>query len=263
MTRARDRLYVIGSQNNKKTNTKTWYSCIKESVLSNPEHKIENDNAIKFSSDIFEEDKAVVLGGKEDGIISNVENKIIETNEILPKFFDEKLPDLNNFNTEIIPVSPFESYAEKITPRSRGVVIHKLLEYISKTKSPNMDIKKIIDSYVSKIKIDDADFIKNNILELYNNPKYNFIFNDNSLSETEIITNDNNISQLLRVDKIVFDNNEIWIIDYKTDKLTNNIPSSYKKQLAKYKNALAKIYPNKKIHTAILWINDLKLVEII
>ena len=73
----------------------------------------------------------------------------------------------------------------------------------------------------------------------------------------------NNISKILRVDKVVFDNNDIWIIDYKTDKATDKMPLSYKKQLYKYKDALTQIYPNKKIHTAILWINDLKFDEII
>ena len=263
MTRARDRLYVLGSENGKKSNTKTWYSCIKESILLNPNHRIENDNAMNFSDDIFNEDKAIFLGNKEDGIISNSENKIIKNSESLPKFFDEKVPSIDKVKIKINPVSPLEKNSEKNTSLSRGIVIHKLLEYISKAQ--NQNVEKFIDAYISEIKISDADFIKNNILELYNNPKYNFIFSNNSLSETEIIVKEGNNSKILRVDKVVFDNdeNKIWIIDYKTDKLTDIVPDTYKKQLFEYKKALTKIYPDKKIHTAILWINDLKFTEVI
>ncbi len=263
MTRARDRLYVLGSENARKSNIKTWYSCIKESVLLNPNHRVENDDVIIFSNDIFEENKALVLGSKEEGDILNSENKIIKMSDTLPKFFDERVTDIKNSEIKIEPKSPLESYNENKS-LSRGVVIHKLLEYMSKIQSQD-NIENFVDVYISEMKIDDADFVKNNILELYNNPKYNFIFSNNSSSETEIIIKDGNKSNILRVDKIVFNNekNEIWIIDYKTDKLTDNVPDSYKKQLFEYKKSLTKIYPNKKIHTAILWINNLKFIEVI
>ena len=172
---------------------------------------------------------------------------------------------INKKNIEIEPKSPLQNN-ETDTSLSRGKFIHKILEHLSKNKID--DIEKFIDFEISRYekfnsKFQDVDLLKNNILELYQNPKYNFIFNGNSLSETEIITSENNISKILRVDKVVFDNNDIWIVDYKTDKATDKMPLSYKKQLYKYKDALTQIYPNKKIHTAILWINDLKFDEII
>ena len=263
MTRARDRLYVIGSANSKETNTKTWYSCIKESVLSNPNHKIENDDAVIFANDVFEENKAIILGKKEEGIIFENQSAYLQTLDKLPDFFNEIVENNKDlYNSDITPISPLEkSIDDKNTSLSRGTVIHKILEYISKFDVDN--IEKFIDTYLSKENIDDKDFIKEKILELYNNPKYNFIFNRDNLSETEIIMSENNISKILRVDKIVFDKDDIWIIDYKTDKSTETVPSSYKKQLENYKSAISKIYKNKRIHIAILWINDLKFTEII
>ncbi|MBR1544869.1 MAG: hypothetical protein IJ638_02925, partial [Alphaproteobacteria bacterium] len=259
MTRARDRLYIIGSQNSKENNTKTWYSCIKESLLLNPNHKIDFDDAIKFSSDIFEEDRAVILGDKESGILLNKdisENKKIDT---LPKFFFEKIPDIktDDFSNEII--SPLANISEKNVSLSRGTSIHKILEYLSKYKGN--DVEKFIDFYILKFNLE--PFVKDNILELYQNPKYNFIFNGENLSETEIIIKEDNLSKILRVDKVIFDNDKIWIIDYKTDKKTDSIPTSYKKQFYRYKDAISKIYPTKNIQMAILWVNDLKFAEVI
>ena len=261
MTRARDRLYDIGSQNLKNSSVKTWYSCIKESILSNPEHKEEFDDAITFSDDIFEENKALVLGNKnEEGII--LDNKISPLNisEKLPEFFNIKIDNVKENSLDITPISPLEN-SDVNKSLTQGKNIHKLLEYISKFNGNN--IEQFIDDYLLNLEIENKELIKKNILELYNNPKFNFIFKYDSLSETEIITSENNITKILRVDKVVFDKDCIWIIDYKTDKSTSTIPSEYKKQLEKYKNAMLKIYPTKKIRTAILWINDLKFSEVI
>ncbi len=261
MTRARDRLYVIGSENKSK-DAKTWYSCIKESLLSNPETKINNDTKTNFTHDVFVNDEFVVLGENETGDISNITKSSVEIPLNLPEFFDKKEDDIPSFSKNIDAKSPLSQYDKnENSSLSRGTIIHKLLEHISKFNGE--DVEKFIDFYLSKTQIEDKNLIKNNILELYNNPEYNFIFNSNNLSETEIITSENGTSQILRVDKVVFDNDDIWIIDYKTDKQTDTVPSSYRKQLEKYKDAITKIYPNKKIHIAILWINDLKFSEII
>jgi ATP-dependent helicase/nuclease subunit A len=68
----------------------------------------------------------------------------------------------------------------------------------------------------------------------------------------------------LRVDNLIFDNDNIWIIDYKSDLLIPSItPSNYIKQLNDYRNAISKIYPNKKIRCGIMWISNAKFEEII
>jgi ATP-dependent exoDNAse (exonuclease V) beta subunit len=66
---------------------------------------------------------------------------------------------------------------------------------------------------------------------------------------------------------LVIKENEIIIIDYKSDDiaykdLQNPAPQDYQQQLNIYQNLLAKIYPNYKIGTAILWIKFLQLIKI-
>ena len=70
-----------------------------------------------------------------------------------------------------------------------------------------------------------------------------------------------------RIDLLVIKENEIMIVDYKSDDITyedlqNPAPQNYQRQLNIYQNLLAKIYPNYKISAAILWIKFLQLIKI-
>ena len=65
---------------------------------------------------------------------------------------------------------------------------------------------------------------------------------------------------------MIIKNSETIIIDYKSDitppKNTNKVPKTYKKQLDFYKDTVQKIYPDKKIITMILWLENGELMEI-
>ena len=59
---------------------------------------------------------------------------------------------------------------------------------------------------------------------------------------------------------------EILIIDYKTNRPPpenpEDVPQQYLNQMNAYARALEKIYPNRKVRTALLWTNDTRLMEI-
>ena len=262
MTRARDRLYVMGVEKNIKQNT--WYSCIKQSLEENKDASFVKDEVLANFNREYIDDMVLRLGKNESGKIANETNDEKPHIISMPKYLEEKmeLPSFE-YKKDIKPKSPLTYLSDDNKSLLRGSIIHKLLENISKYANVKHDInlKEIIQKYFEKNIIDDHDFITEKILQLYNDNKYNFIFGNNSLSETEIMLSQNKDAKILRVDKLVILENDIWIIDYKTDKDTSEIPSQYKKQLQEYKNAVSKIYPNKNIHTAILWITDLKFQE--
>ena len=74
----------------------------------------------------------------------------------------------------------------------------------------------------------------------------------------------NYLQKLYRIDLVVEKENEVLIIDYKSDEyISPQALQGYRKQLELYKKAISQIYPQKKILTAILQINDLSLVKIL
>lgn len=273
MTRAKDRLYIMGindkkeDKKNDKEDNNTWYKSIKN-ALENYMNKTENEifkitdkAVIDCGIENFQDEYSICFGTSEvDGEIKKHEEKNNKKITILPNFLNQAIKKKDILKEEKKGISPLENIEEN-TSFSRGKIIHKLLEHITKYNVEN--IENFVSKYLSN-KIEDANLITDNICKLYNDSKYNFIFHGNNLTETEIAISENNITKILRVDNLVFDNENIWIIDYKTDLLPPEKASpNYIKQLNDYKNAISQIYPNKKIRSGILWITNIKFEEII
>ena len=268
MTRARDRLYVMGTggpepktkSSSKKDYDKdrTWYKSIL--LALNPDRKqdvdslnAENFDALHLRTSIGSPDVSNLPD------LEQTENLIVE-NIPLPNYLKTPVPDIIFKRNKSVDIySPLDILNSEITPFEKGTIIHKLLELLSKITPKDIDV--FVKNYLHDNEIDDA-YLCENLVKLYKDSDYSFIFNKENLAETELYVIEDGIKKQLRVDKVAFVNDDIWIIDYKTDKtVPNTIPTNYKNQLQEYKNAIAKIYPTKKIHTAILWISELKFIE--
>ncbi|MDI9313617.1 MAG: UvrD-helicase domain-containing protein [Hydrotalea sp.] len=69
-----------------------------------------------------------------------------------------------------------------------------------------------------------------------------------------------------RLDRMLITPREVKILDYKTSAAAittiAQVPASYKKQMMEYRALLQLVYPQKKIRTALLFTNGLRLIEI-
>jgi len=83
-------------------------------------------------------------------------------------------------------------------------------------------------------------------LERFFNPTY-FRFARN---EMEVITADD----LLRFDRTVVCEDEVWILDYKRDYLDSE-RADYRAQLMRYRNAARLVFPGKVIRTALITVD--------
>ena len=84
-------------------------------------------------------------------------------------------------------------------------------------------------------------------------------------TEVSIGYNDDDIPRIGRIDLLAMREGEVIIVDYKTDKKVpksrSEIPEGYIKQLKFYADAIGKIYPQHKISTKILWIEELVMMQ--
>ena len=116
--------------------------------------------------------------------------------------------------------------------------------------------------YLEKMDIEDKEKIITQIETILSNSDFNFMFGNQTFSEVEIAIE----NKTYRIDKLVIKDDEIIIIDYKTDVNVpnkDNVPTKYKTQLSNYKKVIEKIYPQKKVKTFILWFETANLMEII
>ncbi|CAM1350897.1 UvrD-helicase domain-containing protein [Tenacibaculum insulae] len=134
-----------------------------------------------------------------------------------------------------------------------GNLIHEMMAKIF----TNNDVCKIVNQYKQQGVIDkeQAVLIENDILKIVNHPKLKeyYLKNVTIYNEREIVDVDN---QIMIPDRLVYHNNEIVIIDYKTGKPSK----SYHQQLLRYERVLKSM--NFKVAKKLLiYINEDILVE--
>ncbi len=268
MTRAEDRLYVCG-HGNIKDERNCWYNLIKRSFPLETKE-------IHFGLD--EDDEPLFSKRFEYG------------QEVVPKKVAEKtvtktktvtLPDwvFKKPNDEPLPPKPLAPSRQEEEPAinsplsisdnwkySRGNIVHKLLEILPDI--PKSEWENALTNYLSRpalnIPTTQQTLLTRELLAVLNHPEFTEIFSENSRVEVPIVglLGTNVVSG--QIDRLVVTENEILIIDYKSNrnppKNNKDIPSAYLKQMQAYADVIKNIYPEHDIKCALLWTDSLTLM---
>ncbi len=139
----------------------------------------------------------------------------------------------------------------------RGTFLHKLLQYL-----PQIASEKRMEVSL-KLKPSDIE-LPENFFEIFEN-KFRPLFGSNSLAEVPIVGVVGKKAFSGQIDRLVINEKEVWIIDYKTNRHVPSCPQEvhriYKMQLAAYKNLIKKIFSDKIIKTFLLWTENMSLME--
>ncbi len=233
MTRAENELYIGGFGKSKDQNS--WYEIIKNSVTC--------AQNLEFSN---------LVGSVKKRAIEHLAEKEEQFSPIQNLKNNDKKEDENEPHSQINP------------NQIKGRLLHKLMEIIGKNHQAKQNwllfvAHKLIakEQFLGQEKKEEIYF---EIEKFLTSEDFKKIFGNKIYCEVEI--KGNNQFNLQRVDLIVEKDEEILIIDYKSDEETNQIPQKYIHQLTAYKNSLEKIYPNKPIKTAIMWLKDIKITHL-
>ena len=226
MTRAEDELYIAAFGND--NDEKSWYQIIKNST----DKRLLNNN-------IF-----VEIDQSYQKIANNHNiNKYFEEISFKPANIYQKKLNIENNSTNLSTI--------------KGEIIHNIIDFINKnylneqkwlkfqsnliianshiiTKNDKIYINKIIAKYIA------SEFFSNL-------SKYKIA------SEVEIKHN----NSIKRIDLIIFKENIIEIIDFKSDKkVPKKVSRQYIDQLMIYKSAIKKQYSNYDVKGYIIWLTD-------
>ncbi len=237
MTRSEDELYISGF--GKSSDAESWYEIIKNAL---PDNVVVEE---KFFECLLAEESTAVLTTN-ILVKKNLEN------------FSRKIPSKAVKISKDQPLRDLENSAQ-----ISGKVIHKILEIFGKNYREE---KKWLAELAKKI-IEKEIFLDSSDKKLLLDQALNFLESDqfeNLFSgkvECEVEVSDNKI--IRRIDLLVERENEVLIIDYKSDEvLPGQVPQQYLNQLKNYEIAVQKIYPEKKISCAILWTKFLKFEKV-
>ena len=261
MTRAEDRLYIVGYGRLKKED-KSWYGLAQKAL-----QKIgagSEDDAVSYQT-------AQILPAKEE--------KFLQKQEILFKNTDfayRKAPIENALSK---PLSPSHLEDEDDTAVSsplagqqmfykRGTMIHKILELLV-FKKEKSEQKAIVEAYLSAqndVSESFRDDIKREVFALLDDTKFSFLFSKNARAEVPVMGAVDGKIVSGQIDRLIVFDDKVIIVDFKTNRPAafsrENVPISYIRQMEIYQKLIEQIYPKKTVETYILWTNTLKLMKI-
>lgn len=267
MTRATDRLYIGGYTKAKKHDEKAWYFKVRE-VME------------RYDGVTEEEDGTLVVSNTQQADPDKTEKQrdVNDQAEAIPDWvFTEPdaepvparplVPSRPTEDDEDIVMSPLVAGQDRRFVR--GNITHKLLEFL-----PDFDhaaqknaAQKFVDKQASDFSAEVRESIVQEVMNIIHHPEYSPFFAKGSMAEVPItgLMDDNRIVSG-QIDRLVIDDNDIWIVDYKTNRPPPvdpaNIPSVYRKQLKAYKDTIQEIYPKHTIHCGILWTEGPRFVRL-
>ena len=152
---------------------------------------------------------------------------------------------------------------------SHGNIIHKLLEIL-----PDVELEKrldVADKILQNHNINDKEYknkISTEVFSILDSPEFSKIFSPGSKAEVSVIGSTKsfgkNVFLNAQVDRIYITDNEVFIVDYKSNKdvpkTIGDVPSIYLGQMAVYRDLVRSIYPKHEIVCSLLWTNKPKMM---
>lgn len=229
LTRAENELYLAGVENRNKANS--WYEIA----------RLHHSEELKTQPTYHEQSN---LNTNSNGIFS--------------------LPLSTNLKPLSLQVSN-EDYESKAT--KYGEIIHEMLCYLAVYSQSEYEsyIASLFNKEHHLLSHQDIENAKNEAEGIYQKFPNLFTKSDNVLSEVAIADPDN-ILDVYRLDKLIIDNTEVTIIDFKTDRIVPNnsteLKSDYYQQVLNYKRILKSLYPNHSIKSGIIWTKSAEYMQV-
>lgn len=265
LTRAADELYITGwmPANSKDIPHGCWYQHLLQAMQ---QCGTEVSDGHWQLQDAFNAPHEVQT---EPAMTASPEGKTVH----LPEWFytqkphEPSPPRPLNPSQSLQEAAPGESPLASQSAIQRGICIHKLLEIL-----PNIDEADRADAAILLLKKrgiapNEAQRWIDEVKAILNHPEFKPLFSSHSLAEVPI-TAMLDAERILsgQIDRLAMDEQNIWIIDYKTSRHIPNssvdIPLAYRKQLQAYAQTMQKIYPHKTIHLGILWTHAPRLMKV-
>ena len=263
MTRAEEKLYIAGYNNRKTMPENCWYELVRTGL-----EKLE-DTHVSDSG-------ALCLSNPQIGAPDRRENTETQSTQkiTLPTWVTQPAPTEPSPPRPLMPSRPAGQNGEDtLAPLQcgktqqthnkrflRGNITHRLLELlpaISAAKRSDAG-QALLKTYSDSIDQETQSEILASVLNILDDPEFAMLFSEHAQAEVPIsgfINQDTLISG--QIDRLLVTDTDIWIVDYKTGRKIPDkpeaIPRAYKNQLKAYADTLSAIYPDHRMHCALLW----------
>jgi ATP-dependent helicase/nuclease subunit A len=263
LTRAEDELIICGYEKLSVLSSNSWYQLLWQ--------KLYTDSSLKMFEclgdmeiEAFTSPYYIKLGAQHMFYPLSTENTSQAT--LLPSFLEE--PFIEAAHKYFKPTESIETSDENFF--LKGQVMHRLLEFLPSI--PQDYHRSLAASLLQSLSLPTLEVgLDNKALTILNDKNFDFIFyNKNSIAEVNIAGYLEILGETFfvsgKIDRLILEENEVIIIDYKTNKILPkteaDIKLSYLKQILTYRQLIKKIFPQKNIRIMLLWTEEKNLMEI-
>lgn len=143
----------------------------------------------------------------------------------------------------------------------RGKLVHRLLQILTGPGFPAAQRAERAAQFLAQpahaLTAEERATITHEVMAVLEAPAHAALFGANSRAEVPIAGRSGGRLVNRRIDRLCVQDNEVWIVDYKTDRLPpqslDRVPEEYREQLADYAALLAQVYPGRAVKTFLLW----------
>ena len=141
----------------------------------------------------------------------------------------------------------------------RGLLVHRLLQGLPELPLPERDAvaRRFLALPTHALPPDEQDDIRSETLAVLAHPDFASLFGPRSQAEVPLVGLIAGHAVSGQIDRLVVEDDRVLIVDYKTMRplpaSEDEVAPVYLRQLAIYREALARIYPGHDIRCALLW----------
>lgn len=266
LTRAEDRLYVAGWQDRRDPPEDCWFCAVAEGFdrLGAVEEDLPDGRMVKrytVSQTIPVTPHQQALDAVMAAPLPNWLEKAMPEEPDPPRPLTPSRPD----EDEPAATSPLARTSEKRFERGR--LIHTLLEWLPELPQDGRETAaKRYLGRASDLTPQDIEIFWDEVARILDDVTFSSLFGPGSRAEVQVAGKLGPRIISGQVDRLVVTDNEVLIVDYKTNRPPPKdpalVPPVYLKQMGLYVRALEAVYPGKTVRAALLWTDIALLMEL-
>jgi ATP-dependent helicase/nuclease subunit A len=166
------------------------------------------------------------------------------------------------------PRSPLGGDALDRQRFQRGLLIHRLMQSLPGIPAPEAEAaaRRFLARSAHLLTPETQDEILRETLAVLFHPEFTPLFGPGSRAEVPVTGLIDGKALSARIDRLVVTRDEVLILDYKTNRPppedAGSVAQAYRDQLAAYRRAHERIYPDRRVRTLLLWTDGPRLMEI-
>lgn len=275
MTRAEDRLYVLGWEGTKaKATDDCWYGLVTNGLRAVGETARDDFLA---NHPLIESADVLRLSSAQIRDVSKESQSDREGEPALPKWATAPAPNEPKPPRPLIP-SALDTETRGQPPRlgvdqqarmRRGSLIHTLLQWLPEYPDDARDemARRFLARPGLALTARDQDAIRAEVFSVLADPACAPAFGPGSRAEVDLaaLIGDTSIAVAARLDRLVVQDDHVLVIDFKTGtpiESAADTPIAYRRQLGVYISILRKIWPDRPVYGVLIWTEGPRVVPI-